>query len=64
MGIFSILEEECIIPKATDETFQQKVIRAHGRHVNFTKSKSDKDKPEAHFDLKHYAGTVSLFQLF
>lgn len=60
MGIFSILEEECIVPKASDKTFQEKLLKIHfGKHPNFGKPKFMKGKQEAHFDLHHYAGTVS-----
>ena len=56
----SILEEECIVPKATDKTFVEKLYTNHlGKHPNFGKPKPSKGKPEAHFDLHHYAGTVS-----
>jgi len=60
MGIMSILEEECIVPKATDKTFQEKLYNNHlGKHPNFGKPKPSKNKAEAHFDLHHYVGTVS-----
>ena len=60
MGILSILEEECIVPKASDKTFQEKLYAQHlGKHPNFGKPKPAKGKAEAHFDLHHYAGTVS-----
>ena len=60
MGIFSILEEECIVPKASDKTFQEKLYNRHlGKHPNFGKPKPQRTKVEAHFDLHHYAGTVS-----
>ena len=60
LGIFSILEEECIVPKASDKTFQEKLYNNHlGKHPNFGKPKPAKGKAEAHFDLHHYAGTVS-----
>ncbi len=39
MGIMSILEEECIVPKATESTFKEKLIRAHSKHSSFAKSK-------------------------
>ena len=62
LGIFSILEEECIVPKATDKTFQEKLYSNHlGKHPCFAKPKPGKGKAEAHFDLNHYAGTVSFF---
>uniref|UniRef100_A0AAX7VDV5 Myosin, heavy chain b n=1 Tax=Astatotilapia calliptera TaxID=8154 RepID=A0AAX7VDV5_ASTCA len=59
MGIFSILEEECIVPKATDMTFKSKLYDQHvGKSAPFQKPKPAKGKAEAHFSLVHYAGTV------
>ncbi|KAJ1130854.1 hypothetical protein NDU88_009200 [Pleurodeles waltl] len=59
MGIFSILEEECMFPKATDVSFKNKLYDQHlGKSNNFQKPKPTKGKPEAHFSLVHYAGTV------
>ncbi|KAM9281299.1 myosin heavy chain, skeletal muscle, adult-like [Morus bassanus] len=59
MGIFSILEEECMFPKATDTSFKNKLYDQHlGKSSNFQKPKPTKGKVEAHFSLIHYAGTV------
>uniref|UniRef100_A0A665SXV6 Myosin heavy chain, fast skeletal muscle-like n=1 Tax=Echeneis naucrates TaxID=173247 RepID=A0A665SXV6_ECHNA len=59
MGIFSILEEECMFPKATDMTFKNKMYDQHlGKSAPFQKPKPAKGKAEAHFSLVHYAGTV------
>ncbi|XP_062930311.1 myosin-4-like [Mobula hypostoma] len=59
MGIFSILEEECMFPKATDNTFKNKLYDQHlGKSTNFQKPKPAKGKAEAHFSLVHYAGIV------
>ncbi|XP_047199731.1 myosin heavy chain, fast skeletal muscle-like [Hippoglossus stenolepis] len=59
MGIFSILEEECMFPKASDATFKNKLHDQHlGKTKAFEKPKPVKGKPEAHFSLVHYAGTV------
>ncbi|XP_048055346.1 myosin heavy chain, fast skeletal muscle-like [Megalobrama amblycephala] len=59
MGIFSILEEECMFPKATDMTFKNKLHDQHlGKTPSFQKPKPAKGKAEAHFSLVHYAGTV------
>uniref|UniRef100_A0A3P9JF71 Myosin, heavy chain b n=1 Tax=Oryzias latipes TaxID=8090 RepID=A0A3P9JF71_ORYLA len=59
MGIFSILEEECMFPKATDTSFKNKLHDQHlGKTKAFEKPKPAKGKAEAHFALVHYAGTV------
>uniref|UniRef100_A0A8C5MLM0 Myosin heavy chain 8 n=1 Tax=Leptobrachium leishanense TaxID=445787 RepID=A0A8C5MLM0_9ANUR len=59
MGIFSILEEECMFPKATDTSFTNKLYDQHlGKSNNFQKPKPGKGKADAHFSLVHYAGTV------
>ncbi|XP_037647339.1 myosin-1B-like isoform X6 [Sebastes umbrosus] len=59
MGIFSILEEECMFPKATDGSFKNKLYDQHlGKNSIFQKPKPCKGKVEAHFSLMHYAGTV------
>ncbi|KAK2489773.1 hypothetical protein MC885_019347 [Smutsia gigantea] len=59
MGIFSILEEECMFPKATDTSFKNKLYDQHlGKSANFQKPKVVKGQGEAHFSLVHYTGTV------
>uniref|UniRef100_A0A3P9JH23 Myosin motor domain-containing protein n=1 Tax=Oryzias latipes TaxID=8090 RepID=A0A3P9JH23_ORYLA len=59
MGIFSILEEECMFPKASDTTFKNKLYDQHlGKNKAFEKPKPGKGKAEAHFAMVHYAGTV------
>uniref|UniRef100_A0A158R688 Myosin motor domain-containing protein n=1 Tax=Syphacia muris TaxID=451379 RepID=A0A158R688_9BILA len=60
MGIISMLDEECIVPKATDMTLAQKLNEQHlGKHPNFEKPKPPKGKQaEAHFAMRHYAGVV------
>ncbi|XDV20713.1 hypothetical protein PO909_025989 [Leuciscus waleckii] len=59
MGIFSILEEECMFPKASDTSFKNKLYDQHlGKNNAFQKPKPVKGKAEAHFSLVHYAGTV------
>ncbi|RXM35879.1 Myosin-1 [Acipenser ruthenus] len=59
MGIFSILEEECMFPKASDTSFKAKLYDQHlGKSSCFQKPKPTKGKAEAHFSLVHYAGTV------
>uniref|UniRef100_A0A4W5K8M5 Myosin-7B n=1 Tax=Hucho hucho TaxID=62062 RepID=A0A4W5K8M5_9TELE len=59
MGIFSILEEECMFPKASDTSFKNKLYDQHmGKKNTFQKPKPAKGKAEAHFSLVHYAGIV------
>lgn len=60
MGVFSILEEESMFPKATDQTFLEKLRNNHlGKSQNFVKAKPPKPgQTESHFAIVHYAGTV------
>uniref|UniRef100_A0A0R3RHL6 Myosin motor domain-containing protein n=1 Tax=Elaeophora elaphi TaxID=1147741 RepID=A0A0R3RHL6_9BILA len=60
LGIISMLDEECIVPKATDMTLVQKLNDQHlGKHPNYQKPRPPKGKQaEAHFAIVHYAGTV------
>uniref|UniRef100_H0WMB6 Myosin heavy chain 1 n=1 Tax=Otolemur garnettii TaxID=30611 RepID=H0WMB6_OTOGA len=54
MGIFSILEEECMFPKATDTSFKNKLYEQHlGKSNNFQKPKPTKGKAEAHFSQEN-----------
>lgn len=58
MGIFAILEEECMFPKASDQSFLTKLHSTHdGKHPNYSKPKPGK-KVNYDFELGHYAGTV------
>ena len=60
MGIFSILEEECMFPKASDTSFKNKLYDQHlGKSKAFEKPKPAKGKAEAHFSLVHYAGNLT-----
>ncbi|TMS35327.1 hypothetical protein L596_002754 [Steinernema carpocapsae] len=60
LGIISMLDEESIVPKGTDMSLAQKLSEQHlGKHPNFEKPKPPKGKQaEAHFAMRHYAGTV------
>lgn len=59
MGVFSILEEESIVPKATDTTFKNKLYDSHEKKSKaFLKPKPGK-KSNADFTVAHYAGFVS-----
>ncbi|XP_055547303.1 myosin heavy chain, muscle isoform X18 [Wyeomyia smithii] len=61
MGILSILEEESMFPKATDQTFAEKLMTNHlGKSPPFQKPKPPKPGCQAaHFAIGHYAGVVS-----
>merc|ERR1719450_46474 len=59
MGLWAILEEESLFPKATDKSFEEKLKASHlGKSPTFAKPQSKTDK-NAHFAIVHYAGTVS-----
>ncbi|XP_017461543.1 PREDICTED: myosin heavy chain, muscle isoform X9 [Rhagoletis zephyria] len=61
MGILSILEEESMFPKATDQTFAEKLVNTHlGKSPPFQKPKPPKPGQQAaHFAIGHYAGVVA-----
>merc|ERR1712106_1011434 len=58
MGLWAILEEESLFPKATDKSFEEKLKAALGKLPIFLKPQSKTDK-NAHFAISHYAGIVS-----
>merc|ERR1712241_288074 len=59
MGVWAILEEESLFPKATDKSFEEKLKAGLlGKCAPFAKPQSKTDK-NAHFAVIHYAGTVS-----
>jgi myosin heavy subunit len=66
MGVLSILEEESMFPKATDQTFAEKLNNNHlGKSASFVKPKPAKAGcKEAHFAIAHYAGTVRILPFF
>merc|ERR1712063_103511 len=53
-GIISILDEESKFPRATDQTFLEKLITNLSKHENFDKPKLARNK----FIVKHFAGDV------
>ena len=60
MGIWAILEEESLFPKATDKSFEEKLKSTHlGKSPPMAKPAKDGPDPDAHFAIIHYAGTVS-----
>merc|ERR1719290_79348 len=59
MGFLAIFEEESLFPKATDLTFQEKLMtNCLGKWSQFCKANPRPD-PDAHFGIIHYAATVS-----
>ncbi|KAH3673070.1 hypothetical protein WICMUC_003903 [Wickerhamomyces mucosus] len=54
IGIFSILDEECIVPKSSDESFFDKLNQYCNKKTNRFKPSKFANK----FTLKHYAGDV------
>merc|ERR1711892_1479793 len=60
MGAFlAIFEEESLFPKATDQTFAEKLMtNLLGKWSQFAKPNPRPD-PDAHFGIIHYAATVS-----
>jgi len=59
-GILAMLEEECIVPKATDTTYLNKLHKAHaGKSDSYTKPTPKQTKQGGgDFILHHYAGSV------
>merc|ERR1712002_797531 len=59
-GILAMLEEECIVPKATDTTYLNKLTKAHaGKSDSYKKPTPKESKQGAgDFILGHYAGSV------
>jgi len=58
MGLWAILEEESLFPKATDKSFEEKLKASLGKLPIFLKPQSKTDS-RAHFAISHYAGIVS-----
>merc|ERR1740129_1510021 len=59
MGLLSVCEEESLFPKATDQSFCEKLhTNLLGKWPNFAKPNPRPD-PDAHFAVIHYAATVS-----
>merc|ERR1719191_2714523 len=60
MKLLAIFEEESLFPKATDETFRNKLFdNLLGKEPNFCKPNPKMGDPDAHFAVIHYAATVS-----
>ncbi|CAA6655402.1 unnamed protein product [Spirodela intermedia] len=54
-GIISLLDEACMLPRTTHETFAQKLYQAFKNHPRFSKPKLS----PSDFTICHYAGDVT-----
>ena len=58
MGVFALLDEECLFPKGGDKSFLEKLNKNHaGKSPNYIQSQR-KGQQKDDFELSHYAGTV------
>ncbi|PSC73257.1 myosin-1-like [Micractinium conductrix] len=56
IGIFSLLDEECMMPKGCDSTFASKLQQQHSSHPCFSYNTK---APGDDFTVHHYAGPVT-----
>ncbi|KAL0333731.1 UNVERIFIED_CONTAM: Myosin-17 [Sesamum angustifolium] len=54
-GIIALLDEACMFPKSTHETFAQKLYQTFAKHKRFIKPKLSR----TNFTISHYAGEVT-----
>lgn len=54
-GIIALLDEACMFPKSTHETFAQKLYQTFVKHKRFIKPKLSR----TNFTISHYAGEVT-----
>ncbi|CAL5380751.1 unnamed protein product [Camellia sinensis] len=54
-GIIALLDEACMFPKSTHETFAQKMYQTYKTHKRFSKPKL----AQTDFTINHYAGDVT-----
>ncbi|CAL9116696.1 unnamed protein product [Musa acuminata var. zebrina] len=54
-GIIALLDEACMLPRSTHETFAQKLYQAFKNHKRFSKPKLSRSD----FTVSHYAGDVT-----
>ncbi|KAF9609184.1 hypothetical protein IFM89_013574 [Coptis chinensis] len=54
-GIIALLDEACMFPKSTHETFAQKMYQTYKNHKRFSKPKL----AQTAFTVNHYAGDVT-----
>ncbi|KAJ6810054.1 myosin-6-like [Iris pallida] len=54
-GIIALLDEACVLPRSTYETFAQKLYQTYKNHKRFSKPKLSRSD----FTIHHYAGDVT-----
>ncbi|WZY81645.1 hypothetical protein YC2023_028029 [Brassica napus] len=59
-GIIALLDEACMFPKSTHETFAQKMYQTYKGHKRFSKPKLARTA----FTVNHYAGDVRQIQFY
>ncbi|GMI64513.1 myosin XI A [Hibiscus trionum] len=59
-GIIALLDEACMFPRSTHETFAEKLYQTFKDHKRFIKPKLARTD----FTICHYAGDVSIFMLW
>lgn len=57
MGLFNVLDEECLFPKGSDDTFLEKMKNNFSRNPIFKPAPS-REAPLS-FSVQHYAGNVT-----
>lgn len=57
MGLFSLLDEQCLFPKATDLTFVEKLTATYTKHEHYSQDRTKKIPTE--FSVRHFAGKVT-----
>ena len=55
-GVLAWLDEECVVPKGTDQTFHAKLVSNLSKHEHFEAAAL---AGESAFTIKHYAGAVT-----
>ncbi|XP_063723114.1 myosin-10-like isoform X3 [Symsagittifera roscoffensis] len=56
MGVFTLLDEDCLMPNTTDKSFVEKLVANHKESPIFKKPPRSN---EYQFNIKHYAGMVT-----
>eukprot|EP00624_Nannochloropsis_granulata_P003466 evm.model.NODE_27573_length_56350_cov_23.676434.5 len=55
-GVWAVLDEQCVVPKATDTSFAHRLYEVCKDHPRFTAT--SRDRVDCRFRVRHYAGEV------